>query len=367
MPNFQQWRGFTDGRFGYGAMLNGFLEHVPKGVRLDDKASVSVHMGVPYSCDRFLQGQHKVLFTMWETGILPTRFGTWTRQYDQVLVPCEHNVEVFAPFNKNVSAVPLGVDTAIWYPQDRPENARFRFHAGGSLWGRKGLDLVVDAFLKLNLDAELHIKLAPHAKDMPKQEKHPDIFFHREWMTLSDQVTWFRQSDCFVAPARGEGFGLMPLQAIACGVPTVLTATSGQQQFSHLGIVIPHKQTLLPHAPHLGEWSQASVDDVASAMLDVYENPVKRRTEARKRSLLVGQFSWAKAAEKLVKACPTGTLLHGDDTKDVQIGVMMEMQVNRAVSPDIAYKSYRFVPGVTYTVPEGVVEVLTEAGYAVVH
>ena len=143
--NHQHWFGLTDGRFGYGSMVNGFLNNVPKTVSLNAKASTAVHMGVPFACKGFLNGQWKVNFTMWETDELHHRFVAWIPQYDQIIVPCEHNVEVFSRHHRNVSYVPLGVDGKLWRPIPQPANQKFRIHGGGSLWKRKGLDILVEA------------------------------------------------------------------------------------------------------------------------------------------------------------------------------------------------------------------------------
>ena len=53
--NYQHWFGLTDGRFGYGSMVNSFLDNVPRGVTLNPRASTAIHMGVPFACKGFLE------------------------------------------------------------------------------------------------------------------------------------------------------------------------------------------------------------------------------------------------------------------------------------------------------------------------
>ena len=40
---------------------------------------------------------------------------------------------------------------------------------------------------------------------------------------VEDMAAWYQRLDLFIAPQRWEGFGLTPLEAMACGVPTIAT------------------------------------------------------------------------------------------------------------------------------------------------
>lgn len=357
--NYQNWRGFTDARFGYGAMLSGFLSAVPDTVTLDPRASVSVHMGVPFSCKGFYEGSHKVLYTMWETDAMPSRFRAWIDYYDQILVPCEHNVELFSKYHPNVKHVPLGVDCDVWKPMQREQNPVFRIHAGGSLWRRKGLDIVVEACKLLDFPHELHIKLAPHAKDNPPLETMPQVTFHRKWMSQDETVRFFNQGDVWVCPSRGEGFGLIPLQAIACGIPTIITATSGQAQFAHLATgVVGHQKV----PTGTGRWDEADPSELAAEITRHYRNQQQVRTlAANNRGLVREQFSWVLAAQKLAAALPQGRLL--TDAKWVPAQTKVKFRVNRSVESSINGKTHNFVAGRDYLDSEAVFSVLWQAGY----
>lgn len=357
--NYQYWHGFPDRKFGYGSMFHGFIDHLPKSVTLDEKASVNLYMGVPFSIKGWHEGQHRALFTMWETDQLPAPFQRWLPQYDQIIVPCQHNVELFSQHHDNVVAVPLGVDTKFWTPRSEPKTGVFRFHAGGSLWRRKGLDLVVDAFSKLRLpNAELHIKAAPHAKDVPTSKPPPNVYLHRQWMTAEQQRDWFHQADCYVAPARGEGWGLMPLQAITAGIPTILSLSSGQKEFADLAAyTIPCGKS---QAETIGRWDEPNIKELAEAMRHVYNHRDTARLQAREKAKQANRYTWAKASKALLAALPTGTLL--TNPKFVRPNVTMKIKVRRTVRADIGNHRYNLDPGVEYTVPENVHQVLFDSG-----
>ena len=354
--NFQSWRGVEDPKFGYGSMLAGFRSAVPDGVSLSEKASVDVYMGVPFFGGDWLKGQHRVCFTMWETDRLPHSFVRSLGWYDQILVPCEHNLELFSKYHADVRMVPLGVDTDFWQPQRYP-TGRFKFIAGGSLWYRKGLDVVVKAFERLNLeDAELHIKAAPHARDVP-QINHPRIFLHRQWMTLEEQRDWYAQGHVFVAASRGEGFGLMPLQAMAMGIPTIVSLSTGQIQFSRLatGTVPCSKST----SPAGGRWDEPHLKALMSRMKEHYLDWTVYKQQAMQNTGTVADFSWGNATNKLLNAVPEGKQL----TTRTRIPAPTETTVTmkRTIKADIANQHWHLEKDGTYSIPHGVYQVLFDA------
>ena len=349
-----------DSKFGYGAMLAGFVDNIPAGVKLNKHASVNVYMGVPRFCSGFFEGQHKVVFTMWETDVLPQAFTRYFPLFDQILVPCEHNRALFSQHHPNVQVVPLGVDRSIWKPDPAAASqGRFQFRAGGSLWRRKGLDAVVEAFRRLNLpDADLRIKAAPHADDTPKTVNIPNVYLDREWMSPEQQVDWFRQANCYIAASRGEGFGLMPLQAISAGIPTIMTATSGQAEFAHLASSVVKSR--LVRADTIGRWDEPDVEHLVELMRHHYHNRHTLQVEAYNKAPLAEQFTWDKATQALLDTLPTGKLL----TKPVFQEFANEIPVValRPVNASVGGQRIVLKTGDETVVNEGVYQVLHDSG-----
>lgn len=340
-------------------MLAGFRSGVPADVVMHDQASVAVMMYDPSKPHGFLRGQHRVLYTMWETDKLPMTYYRYLDQYDQILVPCEHNRELFGQYSDNVSVVPLGVDIGYWKPTPRPDNPRFRFHAGGSTWLRKGLDVVVKAFELAGLDAELHIKV-PLTRFVPDRQWPSNIVVHTGWMTKEQQLDWYGKADCFIGASRGEGFGLMPLQAMAMGIPTIITPTSGQAQYAELAsVVIPvTSQEARVHEiiDFEGHWDEPDLDALVEALRRVYGASDWYKAQAKKRVGQVAGYGWDKSCRKLLDAVPVGNILSHPVYEPVVCRI--KIVVNRRCEAGINSDHWDFVPGQEYTVDGAVFDLL---------
>ena len=98
--------------------------------------------------------------------------------------------------------------------------------------------------------------------------------------------TLYRQSEAFVYPSLYEGFGLPPLEAMACGVPTLVSNT-----------------TSLPEA--VGEAAlladASSVDGLAQGLAQVLFAPALRDTLRARGLARAAQFSWERTARQLLE------------------------------------------------------------------
>lgn len=362
--NYQYWFGIEDVMYGFGAMLEGFKSGLPDGVQFHDHASVAVLMCDPSKSHGFLRGQHRVLYSMWETTKLPFNYSRRLGGYDQVIVPCEHNRQLFGEYSDNVSVVPLGVDIDHWKPTPRLVNDRFRFHAGGSMWLRKGLDVVVKAFEKAGVDAELHIKM-PLKRFVPQRKWPPNIVIHTGWMSKQQQFNWYNKADCFVNASRGEGFGLMPLQAMAMGIPTIITPTSGQAQYADLASVVvpvkPKKSNVREIVDFEGYWDEPNFDALVDALRRVHDNPDRYKVEALQRLDRVAEYSWAKSCRKLLDVLPVGGIV--DNPRYEPFFAEIKVTVNRVCEAGINNDHWVFKPGIEYVVADYVYDILDRAKY----
>ena len=103
---------------------------------------------------------------------------------------------------------------------------------------------------------------------------------------------WYRALDIFVAPPREEGFGLTPLEAMACGVPAVTTRAGAFEELIRVGETGLHfdardaaglkaaVQDIISEPGRLEAWGEAAarhaaenhpLEREAAQILEVYE------------------------------------------------------------------------------------------------
>jgi glycosyltransferase involved in cell wall biosynthesis len=345
-------------------MFVSLLNHLPKTVSNHELSEVKISCLQPEFVRGWLRGQKRVVFTMWETSELPDNCSSVLSQFDQIVVPCLHNVELFSKYHKNVTIVHLGIDPKIWKLSTSPMNNRFRFIAGGSSWLRKGLDLVVQAFERLNLpDAELVIKVAESAKAEIPTVSHPNIILIDNWLTLGEEYDLYATADCFVAASRGEGFGLMPLQTIAMGIPTIMSDMTGQSDFINLAstaVPAPATPARHPKVWNKGDWYEVSIDDLCEAMLHEYTLGAGRRDP--QKAAAAAKMTWQKSSAALVKTAGTGGLLSERVWMPADEPTIM-VTAKRRITADIGRHAIRMEKGETKLVSPNVRGILLGAGY----
>lgn len=350
---------------GYGKMVQGLRNSLTEKLTLCDDAEVVVFALRPNMIKGLLQGQRPVLLTMWETNFLPAEFTDYLSLFDTICVPSLHNWELFSQFHNNVGVIPLGVNRELWHPKPRPQNEKFRILCGGSEWYRKSLDVVLKAFLTLNLpDTELHIKIVPPYLSAPKNLNYPNVVVHGEWMTEQEEVDLVRSADCFVSVSRGEGFGLMPLQAISSGIPTIVSDAHGHKEFSDLATHrVPTRLVPTNHGTwqNVGDWDEPDFDILCDTLKDLHKNRDKYFKQAQADAHKTAAFNWDTAANQLIQIVkPTDKKV---PNKWKPLEPICEIEVKRRVRADIGDHRIDLAPGVKHRVVLNVKNALKNSGY----
>lgn len=142
----------------------------------------------------------------------------------------EGTVREFYP-HKDIARVPYGVDVEFWTPMPtNQQTGPLRFIYAGNISLRKGLPLLIKAWSMAGLrDAELTLVGYWGLADSKLRSLPAGI----RWIppcsseALRDR---YRESHVFVFPSYSDGFGLVLLEAMACGLPAIASqATIGPE------------------------------------------------------------------------------------------------------------------------------------------
>ncbi len=220
----------------------------------------------------------------WETTTIPRSWIGKINGFDSLFTPCKQNIEAFGASGVKVpiELIHWGVDEDLYYPLERPERPTFTFGTLGALSIRKGTDILVKAFQEAfpkEQDVQLICKSSYNTYPFDTKDKR--IKVHISTWPHADIINQFYKAiDCFVFPTRGEGFGLTPLEAMATGVPAIVTGWSGPLEYMtpEVGWTIDH--TFSPaknfsdviYREDCGNWAEPSKDHLIELMRYAYSH-----------------------------------------------------------------------------------------------
>lgn len=204
---------------------------------------------------------------------------------------------------ERVDVIAPGVDLSVFQPAFRAASRQrltigddaFHVLFAGRIQRHKGPQVLLKAAAELKRrrpQLPLQITIVGAASGSEALELEPLVTD----LGLDDVVTlhapvepvslahWYRSSDVVAMPSFSESFGLVALEAQACGTPVVATDVGG------LGKAVCDGRTGLLVGGH-------SPADWASALEKLYDDPATRQDLGRTAALYAQGFGWHRTAE----------------------------------------------------------------------
>ncbi|MBT2676429.1 glycosyltransferase [Streptomyces sp. ISL-14] len=223
---------------------------------------------------------------------------------ERILATCTDEVQELAAMGVppgRVSVVPCGVDADHFHPgtdtADVPaREQRHRLLACGRLVPRKGYDLAIRALTRIP-DTELLIAGGPPLDRLPTEPEARRLLELAEEQGVADRVRLLgavdpgrmpglmADADSVLCTPVYEPFGIVPLEAMACGTPVVATAVGGHRDT----VVDGHTGRLVP---------PGDARAIAGAVGDLLGHARRRdRFGAAGRERVLARYTWRRVAD----------------------------------------------------------------------
>jgi len=242
-------------------------------------------------------------------------------------------------FPTRIETVIQGVDPTIFHPAPKAGLFRNRFviFSGGKLEYRKGQDLVIAAFkifqqnhpeaLLLTAwhnswpESMAEITTAGHVSGLPdKKQNQPQAIANwliknglteDSFIVLPETPNIYmapiiREADVALFPNRGEGgTNLVAMETLACGIPTILAANSGQLDFAKTKICYPlqeqDKVQTTACMPGVEGWGESNLDEIVATLEGIHANPDRAQQRANQAAIHMQNFTWEIQIDKLLR------------------------------------------------------------------
>jgi tetratricopeptide (TPR) repeat protein len=270
---------------------------------------------------------------------LPWEYGSMPQDWHHLLSYTSDEIWVHTPENRSlylregisadrIALIPSGVDPSVFSPQAEPirlpGRRKFCFlFSGEALW-YSGIDQLLQAYIDEFLPDEnvslviYDSKVAQSADnnyclDLIREHQanpdNPSIIYLDRPLSLQEQAGLYASCQAMVSPFRAEAFALSIFEAMACGLPVILTGSEERLGIEpdNLNIWLKSRKVKsnekqMGGIPTLGfpTWFENNGAELRYRMREVYENYATFQAMGSQASLYIhANFSWQDVYQKM--------------------------------------------------------------------
>ena len=204
----------------------------------------------------------KIAYTMFESTAIPDNWvPILNSKFDMAIVPDQFLVEVYQNCGVQIPIFVLPLPLMLQKfldltPQVQPHKP-FVFGMTGGFWKRKNHIRVLKAFAReFGNSQKVQLKLhGRFGEDEIIKELYDEIAKYQltnvevivKPFSSDEYLEFFKSLDCYVFLSMGEGFSITPREALACGMPCILTDNTAQTTICNSGAVkVVRSELLVP-------------------------------------------------------------------------------------------------------------------------
>jgi len=275
----------------------------------------------------------KIGYVVWESTSIPDDWMDSFSYTDIVWTPSQWFKKVLINHGidaHSIQVIPEGVNGRVFTSEGtrfqllKDINA-YKFLYVGKFEERKATPEMIVTFdyaFKDNPNVRLIIALQTYTKALDFNNcihdlgvRHPEkIIRVGPFAKNSELAALYRSCDAFVMPTRAEGWGLPIIEAMACGLPVIVTGYSGLTEFAtnENAYLLDYTMTdienplgcqLYSKSSYYGQWAEPDFLHLSDLMQYVWKNQAEAKDRGQKASIDIhSQWTWDHAAKKAIEA-----------------------------------------------------------------
>lgn len=264
-----------------------------------------------------LSNAYNIGYTPWESTKIPVGWQYNMNVCNEIWTTSNFVKDVYLNngIKNDIYVIPHGISSEFQIVE-RELTETFNFlHIGGDS-KRKNAQLVVDAFLELydgNDDYRLILKYNKFSfaecyinNRLVSADQHPQIIGIPDILSNDEIIKLYHKCHCLVYPTSGEGFGMIPFEAMATGLPTIVTNLTGCADFAHYGIPLSAEYgeaTFNSHSYSVdtGDWAIPDFDELVMHMQNVTnEYDLFKKAAFNSAKIIHTNHSWDSVADMIL-------------------------------------------------------------------
>lgn len=235
----------------------------------------------------------KIAYSMLESSEIPKQWSSILNNYfDAVVVPDKWLIDVYKKSGVKIPIFDLALPIKLedFLNKTTKNNANFPFVFGNTcaLEDRKNYIRLIEAFNRaFGNSSEVVLKINARRSDgffEILRKKVDELGLKNVQLTVKvlshqEYINFMQSFDCFVSLSRGEGFAIPPREALALGIPVIISDNTAHSTICKTGLVKPVDSNIIVPAIYsvfggkqIGFNFDCTVEDSSQALKDVYNN-----------------------------------------------------------------------------------------------
>lgn len=276
-------------------------------------------------------GSKWILMQPWEFTSIRKDFVETFNNANEIWTPSNYSRKAFINSGidpDKIQVIPNGINPDLFSPIGKIKklntDKKLKFLFVGGTIPRKGIDVLLSAYLTtftakddvclvikdLGSDSFYKGQTAENLINLSKSNPNSaEIVYIDDKLSEDEMASLYRSCDVFISPYRGEGFSLPTLEAMACGLPVIVTKGGATDDYvdEEIGWQIPSEEInignmidgyLLVKESMMLEPNE---DAIKNIIFDIYKNPqnlkplgIAASNRARK------SWTWQKSTLKIL-------------------------------------------------------------------